>query len=246
MKNIIDKFGPEPLYVQVQNWIQTKIANGDWKPKEKLPAEADLAVSLSISRGTVKQALKNLVDEGILVQIHGKGTFVVGKQIESSLAERLVSIAETMYENERDFTTSVLDVQLVEANAQIKVSLKLEPDEKIYAIQRLRFLEGTPVVFLENYLSARKFPNLDRFDFSKNTLFSIIENDYKVVIDWGKRSFVAKSADDRTADMLQIEKGTPVIFLEQVIYSEADMPIECSRIWIRSDQIKLTSILKRH
>jgi GntR family transcriptional regulator len=241
----LEKPGPEPLYIQVQGLIKQKIANGDWKPKQKLPSEADLAELLKVSRGTVKQAIKQLVWEGILTQIHGKGTFVTGDPLEYPLAERLISVAETMIENQKDFSTRLLELKQIEADRPIRDILRLAPEQRVYYLKRLRFYEETPVVLIENYLPADMFSNLERFNFAEKTLFSIIEEEFNIMIDWGKRSFYAKAADGATAKLLQIETGTPVTFLEQTTYSEENVPIECSRVWIRNDQVKLTSILKR-
>ncbi|MFY0544790.1 GntR family transcriptional regulator [Brevibacillus sp. H7] len=243
---MIEKSSPEPLYIQVQNWIKEKIASGEWKAKEKLPSESDLAAALDISRGTIKQAIKQLITEGILVQIHGKGTFVIGEQLEYPLAERLVSVAETMIENQKNFTTNLVSLELIPAGKMLAENLHVQADDKVWYMQRLRHFEGTPVVFLENYLPANLFPDLDQIDFTEDALFAIIENRYKTIIEWGKRSFLAKGADERISRILQIDKGTPVTFLEQTTYTSNDMPIEYSKVWLRSDQIKLTSILKRH
>jgi DNA-binding GntR family transcriptional regulator len=243
---MIEKSSPEPLYIQVQNWIKEKIASGEWKAKEKLPSESDLASALKISRGTVKQAIKQLITEGILIQIHGKGTFVIGEQLEYPLAERLVSVAETMIENQKNFTTNLVSLELILPEKRLSELLHVKSDDKVWYLQRLRYFEGNPVVFLENYLPVKLFPDLDRIDFTEDALFAVIENRYRTKIEWGKRSFLAKGADERIAKILQIDKGTPVTFLEQTTYTSNDVPIEYSKVWIRNDQIKLTSILKRH
>jgi DNA-binding GntR family transcriptional regulator len=242
---VIEKTGPEPIYIQAKNWIRGKIASGEWKAKEKLPSESDLAATLGISRGTIKQAIKQLITEGILVQIHGKGTFVVGEQMEYPLAERLISIAETMIESHKDFTTRLLGLETSPADQTVSRFLELDPSGQVYHLKRLRFIEDTPVVFLENFLPKQLFPGFEQNNFEEKTLFSIIEDRYKLRISWGKRSFLGKGADEKIAEMLQIDKGTPITFLEQTIYTEDNVPIEYSKVWLRNDQIKLTSILKR-
>jgi len=242
----IEKSSPEPLYIQVQNWIKAKIATGDWKAKEKLPSEADLAVALEVSRGTIKQAIKQLMTEGILMQIHGKGTFVIGGQLEYPLAERLVSIAESMIENEKEFKTQLVSLTRTIADKPERDIFGLGAGAEVYVMQRLRHYEGTPVVFMENMLPVDRFPDLEQYDLEKQSLFEIMERDYKTSIEWGKRSFLAKGAGERIAAILQIDEGTPVTFLEQTTYTVGETPVEYSCVWIRSDQIKLTSILKRN
>lgn len=245
MNPLIEKTGPEPIYIQVKNWILEKIANGEWTAKEKLPSEADLAAALGISRGTFKQAIKQLISEGVLIQIHGKGTFVVGEQMEYPLAERLISIAETMIESHKDFTTKLLSMESGPADQALIRVLELESDEQVYHLKRLRYIDDMPVVFIENFLPKKLFPGLDQQNFEEKTLFSMIEHVYNVKIEWGKRSFLGKGADEHIATKLQIDQGTPITFLEQIIYTEQNVPIEFSKVWIRNDQIKLTSILKR-
>lgn len=242
----IEKSSPEPLYIQVQNWIKEKISTGIWKPNDKLPSEIDLAEMLGISRGTIKQAIKQLTEEGILTQIHGKGTYVVGGHLEYPLAERLVSLAETMIENHHDFSTQLISVERMAASRQQREILQLDEGEEVYVLLRLRYVGETPVVFLENYLPVRRFPGLEHKNFEENPLFAIIENDYGTSIEWGKRSFLANTADEHTAGKLQIDKGTPITLLEQTTYTKNDVPIEYSRVWIRNDKIKLTSILRRN
>lgn len=245
MHEVIDKTSPEPLYIQVQNWIKGKIAAGDWSAKEKIPSEADLAEELNVSRGTIKQAIKLLINEDILMQIHGKGTFVIGEKLDYPLAERLISVAETMIENKKHFRTKLNAFEKMPIPKDIQKAFQLVVSEEVYYIQRIRYFEDTPVVLLENYLPVKHFPDLERYNLEESTLFSIIEDEYKFTIDWGKRSFIAKVVENPVAEMLQVSKGMPIIFLEQTTYTTGDVPIEYSRVSIRSDQIRLTSILKR-
>ncbi len=245
MESIINKRGPEPIYVQVQNWMKENISSGIWKASEKIPSESDLADQLQISRGSLKQAIKQLVEEGVLLQIHGKGTFVKGKQLESPVAERLISTAESLLESGNQFTTQVVSVERMVAPHPVAEALNTQVDAQVYRLQRTRFLKEIPVMFLENYLSCERFPDLEKVDFESETLFSIMEQRYECKIHWGKRSFVAEGATPSKAELLQIEKGTPIILLEQVTYSDQSEPLEFSKVWIRSDQMKLTSILRR-
>lgn len=244
-ESIINKTGPEPIYVQVQNWIMENISSGIWKPNEKIPSESDLADKLQISRGSLKQAIKQLVEDGVLLQIHGKGTFVKGKQLESPVAERLISTAESLLESGNQFTTRVVSVEKLNAPHAVAQFLSMQESDQVYKLQRIRYLEEIPVMFLVNYLSFERFPDLDKVDFENETLFSIMEQRYECKIHWGKRSFMAEGATKSKAELLQIEKGTPIILLEQITYSDQSEPLEYSKVWIRSDQMKLTSILHR-
>lgn len=229
----------------MQNWIKSKISIGEWGENEKIPSETMLAEMLGISRGTIKQAIKQLSEEGILIQIHGKGTFVVKKQLESSAASNLVSIGETLHNGGGQFETKLLEMDIQASEESHHTALQLSEDEQIYYLKRLRYYEDTPVILLENHLPVKMFPELTKFNFDEDTLFNIIEREYQIKIRNGRRSFWAINAEGMTANLLEINEGTPIIFLEQITYSDGGKPIESSKVWIRSDKVKLTSILEK-
>lgn len=72
----IDTSGPELVYVQVADWIRARIAQGELQPGDKLPAERDLAAEVGVAYMTVRRAMKLLRDQGIIVTVVGRGTFV--------------------------------------------------------------------------------------------------------------------------------------------------------------------------
>ena len=245
MAPMLNKDDPSPLYIQARDWIKRKIAAGEWKENAKLPNEDELAVTLGISRGTLKQAIRKLIEEGVLVQIQGKGTFVVGKPMEQPLAERLMSVAEALAEGSRSFTTRLLRIERKDAGETAGL-LQLDPRDPVYALQRIRYLDGIPAVYLENAVPSALFPDLDKHDLEAVPLFRLIEEHYGVKIGWGKRTFSAAATDAALSKKLEVRKGTPVTFLEQVIFNADHVPLEYSRVWIRNDCIKLTSTLKRY
>jgi len=242
---MIDKNDPAPIYLQVRDAMKRKVASGEWKENQKLPAESDLAEEWGISRGTMRQAIKKLIEEKILIQIQGKGTYVVGVPMEQPLAERLISVAEAMSGAGIEFATRLLDsgVTLAGGNAG---PLEIESTDEVYRLKRLRLTGEQPAVYLVNYLPKRLYPGLLEVDFEKETLFSVISQKYGYDIDWGKRGFVAKAADKELSALLEIPTGTPLTFLEQTIYSPDNRPLEYSQVWIRNDIIKLTSTMKRN
>jgi GntR family transcriptional regulator, arabinose operon transcriptional repressor len=83
----INKNGPMPLYQQILNEIRTRIASGEWPTDTQLPTEAELEVMLQVSRVTIRQALSAAVEEGLIVRRAGKGTFVSGKEISTTMAK---------------------------------------------------------------------------------------------------------------------------------------------------------------
>ena len=88
--------GPVPVYQQIRDWMYDQIASNAWPEHYKLLAETDLADTLEVSRGTVRKAISELIADGLLVQIHGRGTFVSSNRLEQPLADRLVTFSEDL------------------------------------------------------------------------------------------------------------------------------------------------------
>lgn len=241
----LEKNIPYPLHQQVEEWIKSKILSGQWPVHYKLKSEIDLAKELSVSRGTVRKSIQNLIEKGLLVQVQGKGTFVASNRLEQPLAQRLISYAEAMEEQGLSFKTRVLDKKIIQPSERISSFLGLKHDSEVLYLKRIRTVGGIPIVLLENYVAINLCPLLKDVDFEKNTLFGAIENICGLKINWGQRNFEAQLLDKDKADLLMAPVGTPVLYLEQVTYLKGGVPIECSDVWLRGDKFRLSSIMKR-
>lgn len=241
----LDKELPLPLYQQVEDWIKHMIVSGQWPVHYKLKSEEDLAKELSVSRGTIRKSIKNLVKKGLLVQVHGKGTFVASGKLEQPLAQRLISFSEAMKEQGLNFKTKVLDKNTIQPTKRIASFLELEDNKEVLYLKRIRTVDGIPVILLENYFTVHLCPKIKDINFEENTLFDAIENECGLKLSWGRRCFGVQSLDREKADLLKVSVGTPVLYLEQVVYTKGGVPVECSDVWLRGDKFQLTSIMKR-
>ena len=241
----VDKDEPYPLYQQVEEWIQHMITSGQWPVHYKLKSESDLARDLSISRGTIRKSIRSMVKKGLLVQVHGKGTFVSSSRLQQPLAQRLISFAEAMREQGLSFKTIVLEKKIIQPTGRIASLLELRDNKEVLYLNRIRTADDVPVIFLENYVAIHFCPILKDIDFEKETLFGSIESKCGLKINWGRRSFEAQVSDKDKSSLLEIAVGTPLLYLEQVVYLKGRVPIECSDVWLRGDKLQLSSIMKR-
>jgi GntR family transcriptional regulator len=132
----LDKRSPEPLYLQIKLWMIKEMDAGQWPVHYKLPAEEDLARSLLVSRGTVRQAIQELIVENRLTQIHGRGTFVIsGRQIESAITEHLIAFSEDLILKNIPFETEVLEQRLIVPDTRVRALLGLKPDDLVFFLQ---------------------------------------------------------------------------------------------------------------
>ena len=127
----------------------------------------------------------------------------------------------------------------------VQTSLSLEPEEPSLYLQRIKKVVDGPLAVLDNYVRSEMLPGIHNLDFARRRLFDIIERDYGFQILWGSRVFDVAMASPELAKRLAVAKNTPLLYLEQVSYITGNVPVECSRVWIRPDRMRLKSIITR-
>mgnify|MGYP005845967271 FL=1 len=241
----LDRTGPTPIYLQIKDWIWQQVSHGIWPEHTKLKSETDLAGELGVNRGTVRKAISELIDEGVLMRIHGRGTFVVSATLEQPLAERLVTFSEDLIEKGIAFETRVLEQAVIQPTEYAASLLSVPPGEKVFYLKRVRVVGQEPIILLVNTLAYARCPGIERFDFTRYRLFEVLEEHLGLELDWGRRSFEARVADAEVARLLEISECDPVMYGEQVVYLRDGSPIELSNLWFRGERFKLSAIVKR-
>jgi DNA-binding GntR family transcriptional regulator len=241
----IDRSSPIPIYQQIQAWIREQIVSETWQENYQLQAEDDLAVELGVNRGTLRNAIKALIDEGYLIRIHGKGTFVARRVVEQPLAQNLSTFSEGLMSQNIPFTTRVLEQRLTLPDEQVASLLDLPEGEPIFFLKRVRLVKDKPAIFLHTYVVARLCPGIERVNFEERRLFDVIERDYKLALAWGRRTFEARTADETVAAVLNIAPGSPVLYARQVTYSVQDIAVEYSDMWIEGSSFRLSALVRR-
>ena len=225
--------------------MRDQIASGQWPEHYKLPAEYDLAADLGVNRGTVRKAIAQLIAEGLLTTVHGRGTFVSSREIEQSLAARLVAFSEELLGQGIRFHTRVLDQQVQRPDDRVATFLALRRDAREFALTRVRSVHDEPLALLRNHVRYDRCPGIEALDFTQHRLFETLESTYMLRLGWGQRSFEARRADPAVATLLGIAPGDPVMYLEQVVYLQDDSPIEFSEVWFRGDHFRLSAVVRR-
>lgn len=240
----ISKEGPTLIYQQVADWIVQQINSGIWPEHYQLPSEFDLADQFGVSRGTIRKAIADLIKKGILIAIHGRGTFVSAKTLEQPLAGQLVTFSEDLIQKGIPFETRVIEQKLLVAPQRIASHLSITGDMVFY-LKRVRSISGKPIVVLENYIAAPLCPGIEQVDFEKERLFEILEKKYRLELGWGWRTFEARSASEEIAALLHGTPCEPVMYMEQIVHLKDSRPIEYSNIWLKGDSFRLSAPVKR-
>lgn len=241
----VDKNKIIPLYYQVSQILEEIIKKGEVKPGEKLPPEEVLADELEVSRPTINKAISLLVRKSLVFQERGKGTFIRGKEVKLTLMQELTSFGEVFKRQNIRFHTEVLALRKEEAKKDIANRLEMKEGDIVVYLKRLRYVEKEPILLSESYLPYDLFPGLENKDFTKNSLYSLLEKKYNVPVIKTERCVRAVKALDEEAHFFRIPIGEPVIQLEGVAFSTKNLKVEYFNTRLRGDKAVLCTTLYR-
>lgn len=245
LRTEIDRTGPIPYYVQLKDALREQIERGNWQPGNTLPGEPELCRMFNVSRTVVRQALKEMTYEGLVVRQKGKGTFVAAPKIGESLVQKLTGFYQDMLERGLEPATHVLKQEVVQANPKVAANLRLEPGTSVIQIDRLRFVQDEPIVFVTTYLPKSLCPNLLTVDLSQRSLYQFLEEECGLQLASGRRLIEAVAASNSEAKLLRVKRGTPLILLESVTYLGDGTPIEYYHALHRGDRSRFEVALVR-
>lgn len=177
----LDKSSPVPLYYQLAEMLRERIESGSLKPGDQLPSERELGEQHGISRMTVRQAITYLAQKGTLIIRPGVGTFVAEPKLTYD-ALHLLGFTEEMMAQGRVVSSRVLEQEIVTPPAAVVVKLGLAPNAKTVKIVRLRLEGETPLLLETIHISAAPCPRLEKQDLARNSLYSVLENKYDIVL----------------------------------------------------------------
>jgi len=242
----VDRNSPIPYYVQIIQAIREQITNGHWQPGYQLPGETEFCQMYDVSRTVIRQALGELVYEGLITRIRGKGTFVAQPKIGESLVQRLTGFYHDMIERGYTPITEVLEQEVIPASPKVASHLKIAEGEMVLKINRKRSIEGVPIVLVTTYLPHKFCKGLEQENFRNQSLYAALENMFGIVIVSGRRTLEAVPANEYEAQLLEIERGAPLILLDSISYLEDGTPIEYYHAVHRGDRTRFEVELVRY
>ncbi len=232
-----DPHSPIPLYHQAYEFLLNLINSGVFQDGDILPSEIELAKLLKISRQTLRQTMAHLVDEGLVERFSGRGTFVSKKNLRNeffmdrSFSQQMADLGKTTHSKVMDISNGMVDERAFE----------LLPDKQgvpcLY-LTRLRYGDDFPIGLQEAIILTERCPDLDKHDFTKESLFHILTEDYNLVISEIYHIVNAVIAPVEYAKLLGINTKAPVLLEKSVTYLSNKEPIEATTSYFRADRYK--------
>lgn len=232
----ISRTAPLPYYAQLAQILRGQIAGGRWRPGDILPSEADLCSMYELSRTAVRQALDELVMEGLVQKEKGRGTFVSHPKISKFVVQEVKGFFDEMTSKGETVTTEILKKELVIPPADVAEALGLQPGDQCIEIQRIRKIEAEPIVEVQTYLPFPRFARLLDIDMTPHSLYRTLASDFDVIPSGGRKHIYATAAHRELADHLRLDIGAPTLKLVAVNVDQSGEPFEYFVAWYRGDR----------
>ena len=234
---------PTPLYLQLKDALTADIDAGVYKPHERLMSERELGEKFKVSRMTVRQALVEMIREGVLYTRTGKGTYVKVPKIKQEL-QALTGFSQDMVARGSVVSGRVLGAQIIPATLTLAAIFAVPTNTELVLLSRLRLSDGIPLAIEEAYILHKLCPGILEYDFSKESLYNILATRYSTHLVRAEQTMEASLAGSREIELLQIKSPSPVLRMERLSYNEQNVLVEYVMSTYRGDHYKFHTTLQ--
>jgi GntR family transcriptional regulator len=234
-----------PLYYQVMRELKEQIISGNFSPGGRLPSEIDLTQRFKASRVVIRQALRILEEQALIVRVKGSGTFVAAAPLEGA-ASVIRGDPDDLANLGAVGTSRVLGFRLIKATPDLAAVFAVDAGSDLFSVERLWSVGGAPLAFLVDYLPYRVGAQLSVTDVARDPLIRLIERRAGIRVDWASEVFEAVAADQRMAALLEVDMLAPLLKLTLTQYSSAAEAIDHAHVFYRSDRYRHCAFLKRN
>lgn len=224
--------------------IEWYIRENRLAPHSRLPSERDMCDMWGCNRVTLRGAIRRLIAEGLLYSKKGSGTYVARPKIVRNLQD-LKPFSAVVRMAGRQPSSRVVSWNVMEGNKQVTQKLRLRLGSRVFVLVRLRLVDGESAMIETSCMDYQRVPGIEVNDFSRASLYDILERDYGVVAARGDESVGMTYCTLEEAELLGIAPGAPVFLLAGLVSDAANIPVEYIRSVARPDLIRFAGVLTR-
>lgn len=227
----LDRSSAVPLYFQLSQLIESAILSGQLSPGDRVENEVAICERLGLSRPTVRRAIEELVDKGLLVRRRGLGTQVVHGQVTRGV--ELTSLYDDLARSGKKPTTKIIKLEKERASATVAAQLGISVGEEVMFLHRLRGAGRTPVAIMQNWIHPR-YAHLTEADLANSGLYQWLRNE-GATIQVAKQKIAARRATQEEAELLDIEKSAPLLTMDRTAFDNTGVALEYGHHCYRTD-----------
>jgi GntR family transcriptional regulator len=228
----------KPLYTRIQEYIAELILSGKLAPDAKIQSERDFSEDLGVSRMTVRRAITELVNEGLLERKHGSGTYVSKPKLTYEASE-LANYTEAMQKRNIATSSQLLEFGQVVASKRLGEYLGLPIGDPVYRISILRLANRVPVVLERVFVSCARCPGLEEWNLEKSSIHDLLTDVYQITPGRISQTVEAVVAADTVAQQLRVDDGFPLLMLSRITFGSSQEPVVFSQDFLRGDYARI-------
>ena len=234
---MLERNNPKPLYQQLRDILVDAIDSGKWGPNERIPSENNLSTTYGLSRMTVRAVLTDMVKEGLLYRVQGKGTFVAEKI--TTYSPSYIGIREQLEKMGYEVTTRIIECGTEICIDAVAKYLGIESGSSVFKIKRVRYIKGEPISIHISHINPMYSDKLPPELLEKEQLCVLLNDFYGLYKKQVNETLESVLALSEESELLNVEKGHPLLLLRDILYSEEGNPYEYTKVVFRGDKIKI-------
>lgn len=235
--NTLDRNSPVPLYYQLKTILLERIHNNEWAAGEMFPCEQELQEDYELSRTTVRQTLSELVNEGYLVRHRGRGTFVAKPKVTYNPNASL-EMTEYMRKQGIQLGWRLLSTEWTTADGHTAAMLRLGEGAPVWTVRRLRLVGEETIGYHFAYVPKRYVAQLNMNTLEEGDSLDYLKGLPQMENSRVERTLEARLSGELEAELLGMVGGTPILYMERIVYSAEGEPLEFLRAAFHGDRFR--------
>ncbi len=228
-----------PLYVEIQYYLTEKIRDGEYREGDLLPTEQELQEMFGVSRITVTTALREMVKDGIIYRVQGKGTFVAKTKKELDIYKMVgTSIAENAYELHATGSHKLVEAKVELPGEKVSSILRLKENEKAVRIERIKYVDQQPFSVERTWLPEKLYPGILDKDLETVYIIQLMKEDYKIHLARNVMYAEPMLSDEKISRHLDVKKGSPILLWAVENYDGSGTSVGYTEAYIRGDRAR--------
>lgn len=231
----IDRESSIPLYHQIKESLREAIEMKSLLPEDPLPSAKELSRIYGVTHGTIRQAINDLVQEGLLCRMQGIGTFVAQPKV-VQVFPTLLGFSARMRRGGHRTLNRVLAQDVEQVRPSVARRLRITEASRVLRLARLRIVDNEPLMLETSFLSLDRFPDLVGDDFAVRSLYDVLTARYGIEIIELDQTLEPVLMTAYEADLLECAMGSPAMLMEVIAFAGEDDPFEYSKAIVRGDK----------
>ena len=242
----LDRQSLTPLYLQLKDLLRSQVVDGRLQPGDALPSERQLCEEFNVSRSTVREALRELSDQGLIRTVPGRGAFVTARQSNLTVRVSLAGFTGDVRREGMSPSSRLLGAGLVASPSPALVEeMGLQPGDELVRLERLRLVNDIPLALHIVYLNHRLCPQILQHNLADESVFQLLCGEYGLRLTRAEEQVYAALADQREMELLNLTYPAAVLRAERTTFLDTGEVIEFSLATYCGEWYRMSMLLEK-